>query len=81
MSYPQLKTKYRISGCVSCQTTGCEICGNTGRIMQIDVDWFVDCEECEGLGELEIYDGPLDSRSYQCPECLGTGDIPLSMAG
>ena len=80
MNTPELKTKYRISGCKSCGTIGCEICGHTGRIMQIDVDWFVECEQCEGLGELEYYDGPFDSHSVQCSECLGTGDLPLDMA-
>lgn len=83
MNTPVLKTKYRISGCKSCNTIGCKVCGNTGRIMQINVDWFVECEECDGMGEYDVYKDYTmqDCHTQTCPECLGTGDIPLDMVG
>jgi len=79
MNYPILKTKYLTEGCKSCSTIGCDVCGFTGKIQQIRVGIYYVCEECDGMGEYEVDDGPLDCHTECCPECLGTGDISADL--
>ena len=85
MTSMYLKTRFPTKPCAACGGCGgrvhptgweeCNLCSGTKKIQQIEVYKAWTCIECEGYGDIEILDGPLDSHNEACDYCCGYGYV------